>query len=449
MRKTRWKVAVYAFLSLGTIVFAAALLSLFFYTDPFINTFLKGRITKAFRDAYPAYSIRIGSMHYSIPENRLGFDSVALTAVDSTMSCTIAAYSVSGIGWLELLWARGLVPHGFTGTVLDAHDIVVKFPQDQYELSCGFFHVSVPDSEIMVEAVEFHPSGDDEVFFAESKFRRTRFRLSVPHAKLTGLACLELLQGNKYRTRAVLIRDVFLDVLINKDKPAARDTSRLLMPNEILASVKEAIQVDSLKITNWTLNYNERFRVGSKPALLTFDSVQVAVTGIANHGTPADTIRIHAQGEFVKSGKMDFRMSIPVAAPDFSLRYSGSVSRMDLYKLNAWLEPSDQMRIKSGVLQAATFDIHVSAGHARGNVKAIYRNLSLASLDRRTGSEEGIADILISFVANTFKIRGDNVPDESGSMKIGVVNYARKREDPFFGFVWFALRSGVGDVAGF
>ena len=41
------------------------------------------------------------------------------------------------------------------------------------------------------------------------------------------------------------------------------------------------------------------------------------------------------------------------------------------------------------------------------------------------------------------------VPDKSGSLKIGEVNYTRKRDDPFFGFAWFALRNGVRDIAGF
>jgi hypothetical protein len=34
-------------------------------------------------------------------------------------------------------------------------------------------------------------------------------------------------------------------------------------------------------------------------------------------------------------------------------------------------------------------------------------------------------------------------------MKVGTVAYARKQKDPFFGFAWLALRSGVGDIVGF
>ena len=57
--------------------------------------------------------------------------------------------------------------------------------------------------------------------------------------------------------------------------------------------------------------------------------------------------------------------------------------------------------------------------------------------------------MIASFVANNITIRTNNLPDKSGAIKIGKVAYARRRDDPFFGFVWFALRSGVGDVVGF
>jgi hypothetical protein len=448
MMKTRWKFAVHAFLSVGAIVLVLALVFLF-YPDTFINTFLKGRITEAFREAYPAYSIRIGSMHYNIQENLVGFDSVALTTADATLLCTIASYSVSGIGWLELLWARGLVPQGFTGTVLDAHGIVVNFPQEQYELRCGLLRVSVPDSDIVVEALELHPLDDDEQFFAGSKFRKTRVCLVVPHARVAGLSCLELLQGKVYHARSAHIRDPFLDVLINKDKPVARDTVGPPMPNETLALMEQTIEIDSLDIWNGGLQYGERFAPGSKPAVIMLDSMQVSVLGIDNHGDASDTVVIRAEGEFMKSTEMNILMSIPISSPEFSFEYSGSVGRMDLSVLNSFLETAEQMRIKTGVLQLATFEINVASGRASGNVRALYKDLTLAAINKHTGSEKGIFDVIASFVANNTKIRTNNMPGNSGEMKIGKVKYTRHRDDPFFRFVWFSLRSGVGDVVGF
>jgi hypothetical protein len=51
-----------------------------------------------------------------------------------------------------------------------------------------------------------------------------------------------------------------------------------------------------------------------------------------------------------------------------------------------------------------------------------------------------------SFLANVLKVRNSNVPDASGSMKEGAVNYTRKPDEEFLQFAWFALRTGVLDV---
>ena len=110
------------------------------------------------------------------------------------------------------------------------------------------------------------------------------------------------------------------------------------------------------------------------------------------------------------------------------------------------LTPPEHTRIKSGSAQEAVFDIDVTAGQARGRVRAIYRNLEIALLDKRIGTEQGLDNRLASFFANVLKIRHSNSPDGSGSMKEGEVNYTRRPGDEFQQFVWFALRTGVLDV---
>jgi len=439
------KIASHTGFAVGVIVLICLLVILFF-PAPLVNRFIKPRIEKALADEFPAYSIRIADMNYSPFKNRFGFDSISLNAVNGTFSSYIGSFSVSGIGWMHLLWGGSLAPDDFANSVLDAQDIVLTFPQSQYELRCGRMRVSVPDSEIVVEALKLHPLGDDEQFFAGSKFRRTRLSLVTPQCSVMGLACLDLLQGKTYRTRSVQIHDASLDVLVNKDKPDSKDTLGPFMPNEILSSIKGTLRVDSMSIVNGWLKYGERFAVGSEPAWLTFDSMEVVVEGIANHGNRGAALVIHAQGRFVKAGTMKVLMTIPVASPEFSFQYSGSLSSMDLSALNSFLEVSDLMRIKTGVLQEATFEVNVDSGRASGTVRGVYRDLTLAAINKNTGSEKGFSDGIKSFIANNFKIRRNNVP---GSMKIGAVKYTRQPDDPFIQFEWFALRTGVRNVLGF
>jgi hypothetical protein len=424
-------------------------LALLFFPDPLVNRFIKPKITKAFAEAYPAYSICIADMHYSVLKNRFGFDSVALKAVDGTFSSQMGQFSVSGIHWMHLLSGGSLASNDFANSVVEAQDIILNLTQSHYKFLCKRLRISVPDSEMVAESLKVHPLVGDDEFFRESKFRRTRLSIVTPHCSVMGLACLELLQGKSYRARSVHIHDALLDILVNKFKPDSRDTSGPFMPNEILSSIKKTLQVDSLSFMNGWLKYGEGFVLGSKPAFVTFDNMQVLAEGIVNHGGRDAVLVIHAQAKFVNAGTMKVLMRIPVASPEFSFHYSGSLSKMDLSPLNSMLEISDQMRIKTGVLQEATFDVNVVSGRASGTLRGVYNDLTLAAIDKNTGSEKGFSNGLKSFIANKFKILKTNVPDKSGSMKIGNVKYTRQPDDPFIQFAWFALRTAVRDVLGF
>jgi hypothetical protein len=139
-------------------------------------------------------------------------------------------------------------------------------------------------------------------------------------------------------------------------------------------------------------------------------------------------------------------MSIPITPPSFALHYSGSLSAMDLTRLDAFLDIAEHTRIKSGTVKEAAFEIDVAAGQARGRVRAIYGNLEIAVLDKQSGTEKGLNNRVASFLANLLKIRSSNAPDASGSMKEGEVNYMRKPDEEFLQFAWFALRAGVLDI---
>ena len=122
------KIASYADIAVGAIVLICILVSIF-SMGTIMNNFIKPRITKAFADAYPAYTIRIADMDYSILKNRFEFDSIALRAVDGTFSSKMGSFSVRGIKWIHLLWGGTLGPKDFVNVDLDAQAIELNLQQ--------------------------------------------------------------------------------------------------------------------------------------------------------------------------------------------------------------------------------------------------------------------------------------------------------------------------------
>ena len=431
------------------ITFITCVLILVFLPDPFINLFLKKQIINSFTEAYPEHKLKIGDIHYNFWENRLSCDSLILLNTDSSNKFSAASFSIGGIGWLRLFFQGNMNTITLNGTVIDAQNVIFNFHKTQYLLSANKVHLSMPDSEMIVDSIKYVISTNDEKFFAKSKYRQTRFRFDVSKIHIVGLDFIGLIKGNIYKARSINIQDIFADILVNKDKPYDNTSSNPFMPNEFFLSIKDTIKLDSLNIKNGLLKYRERFSINTAPALITFNKIKILVTKIANHKTPPDTTRVYGEGYFMNSSKMKLFMEIPLTSKDFSIKYSGTFGGMDLINLNAFIEPSEYQRIKSGSLQSASYNINVNSGTANGSLNLAYKDLNVAILNEKTNSENGILDKISSFIGKTFIIRKSNIPDEKGLIKIGKINYKRNPQDYFMQYIWFALRSGVGDVVGF
>jgi hypothetical protein len=429
--------------SIGALVLVVAVVILMF-GGAILNGYGKGKIERAFAKANPGCALRIGELDYSAVANRLVAQSVTLSATNTTAK--IGRLSLTGARWAQLLWGTAALADILAKASLEATNLDVEFPQSHYGIRCTRLRASVPGSELIAEGTELQPLVGDEAFFAAHAYRATRFHVVVPECKVLGLAYRELLQGKSYRARSVHISRPTFDALVNRDQPVEAFVNSPLMVHEALAAIRQPLQIDSLNITNGHLTYCERVVAGAAPGVLTFAAVNLFAEGIANRGEATAAIQLRGQGDLMNAGTLKVLMTIPVTPRDFSLHYSGSLSAMDLTRLGAFLDIAERTRIKSGSAQEAAFDIEVTAGQARGHVRGIYKDLEIAVLDKQTDTEKGLGNRVTSFLANLLKIRSANLPDASGSMKEGVVNYTRKPDEEFLQFAWYALRTGVLDV---
>jgi hypothetical protein len=437
------RLAAYVGLGLGAVVLALVVLTLVF-GGALLNGYGKRKVEQAFAEAHPGCALRIGELDYSVGANRLFAQSVTLRATNATLKA--GRVSLTGVRWAQVLWRTTALAEVLAQASLEATNLDAEFPQSHYGIRCARLRASVPGSELSAEGTELRTLTGDEDFFAARAFRTTRFHVLVPECTVSGLAYGELLQGKSYRARSVHVSRPSFDALVNCDKLPPLFVKSPLMVHEALAAIRQPLQVDRLIITHGTLKYCERMIAGGDPAVLTFGDVGISVKGIVNRGGASAAIQLRGQGDLMNAGTLKVLMSIPITPPDFSLHYSGSLSAMDLTCLDAFTDVEEHIRIKSGSVREAAFEIDVTAGQAYGRVRGTYGDLVIAVLDQQTGSEKGLGNRVSSFLANLLKIRNSNAPDAWGSMKEGKVNYTRGPQEEFLEFAWFALRSGVLDV---
>jgi hypothetical protein len=436
------RLTAYAGYGLGGAVLIAGIILLSWAAV--LNGYVKGKIERSFAEAHPRSSLRIGRMGYATGANRLAARFVTVTAGNSTFRA--GRISLTGVRWTQFLGGKAAPAEILANARLEATDIEMEFPGPHYEIRCARLRASVPDSELIAEVTELLPLAGDEEFFAADSYRKTRFRVSLPECRVSGLAFGELLMGSSYRARSVhFIRPSF-DALTNRDRPPRPFVKSPRMVNEALAAIRQPLHIDSLCIADGYVAFCLQMAAGAAPGALTFTEVDLNAEGITNRGEASAAIRLRAQGNIMDAGLLKVLMTIPLTLADFSLHYSGSLGEMDLTRLGPFISIVEHYNISSGRAKRAEFEITVASGRARGSVRANFSDLTVAVLDKTTGSKHGLDNRIASFLANQFKIRGTNSPEASAPMKVGRVNYRRKPRDTFLQVVWYALKSGVLDV---
>ncbi len=437
------KVSAYCGAFLAAFIIAGAVFLLVF-GRAFVNGYAKSKLEKTFAKAQPGFVMQIGHLGYS-----MGADEV--TAQLITVRGTNAIFkaeriSLRNVHWISLVLGKADLAGLLDQASLDATNLEAEFPKSHYELRCARVQASVPNSEITAEGTELRPLLGNEDFFSAYEFRTTRFKVIVPKCRVSGLAYDQLLGGTSYRARSIEFSGPTFDALVDRDKPSEPFVKSPLMVHEALAAILKPLQVDSLRVTNGSIKYSEQVVAGGAPGILTFTAVSLSAQGIANRGSTQAAITLQAQGNLMDAGTMKVLMTIPIMPTNFSLHYSGSLSAMDLTRLDAFLDIAEHTRIKSGAEKEADFEIDVTAGEARGRVRASYQRLEIAFLNKKSGDADGMQDRATSFLANMLKIRSSNGPESSKSPKEGEVHYVKKPNEEFLQFLWFALRTGVLDI---
>lgn len=427
--------------SLALLVLVAA--GLHFYGDAVLTRLLKPKLERSFAAHFRGYSLRLGALHYDVWTDRVACDSASLTSSGGELA------SAGSIAAMDLHWGRLLTrklrpAQIFSSARLEVRDFSATLANGEYRVSCSRLQLSVPDSVGTAQTLTLQPVASDETFLASSPFRRVRYRLAIGSCVLRGVDFAALLDGQAYRAQSLDLTGAVVETLVDHSKP--RRLRSWPMPHEVLAAVAKPLRLDRLAITDGLIKMAALRSEGAKPGVLTFTAVQIHARDIANAAAGGEALALTAEGRLMDAGTLMVQMRLPVAPGTLAFHYSGSLSAMDLTRLDEYMEGSGRVQIRSGRLGEATFDIDVVDGHARGVVRGTYRNLHVVVVSRDTGSRKGVANRVETILANALKVRNDNTPDQAGALRAGRVDYARKPEDSFPQFAWLALRTGLLDV---
>ena len=161
---------------------------------------------------------------------------------------------------------------------------------------------------------------------------------------------------------------------------------------------------------------------------------------------PGKPLVVEASARLMGEGLLTVRLTVPLDAPDFRYRLSGSLGRMPATAFNRFLAVNEPFAFDGGWVEKIEFRQAVSGGLASTTMTPRYRDLSV----NPTGDGGGIVGSVTrgarELLAQTFVVRSSNPEDPE---KAPLVARTVRRYQPtstWPQFLWLSLRDGLMEV---
>lgn len=359
-----------------------------------------------------------------------------VTGIDIALD-DIAVDSTSALDTTRVLFSRDirllLAPHTFAA------------PDSLHLFSFGTIEASTRDSLVRIDSFVVTPTVSEEEFSRRIAFRRDRMVSGITGIRLEGLDINTLLEGGAFRAGGLAIDSAFLDVY--KNKQVAEDPNRPtpLLPHEALQAIGIPVYLDSIAIRTADIVYRELEVDGVLEGVVRFERVNLIGyridsepdTSLAGGGAAL----LYARAIFQGAGQLLVAFELPLHGSTFAMRYHGTLSAMPADPVSPLLTNLKGIRIESGQVDSLAFDIRVIDAQADGEIRVGYHDLKMDFVDK-TDRSKRFQDRLKTFFVNGLLIHDSNPAGPDDSLRVGKTAYVRD-EDPFFRFLWRALRDGL------
>ena len=321
--------------------------------------------------------------------------------------------------------------------------------KNDYLVELDSLNISSADSIFIIKNISYQPYMPDNEYFSHRRYSSDRYKIKSPSISLNGINYKRLIWNNDYFVRNIIADKMDLSICTNKTAPL--DTNSIpKMPNEIIRSLKEKINIKNIKIKNWTLHVQGKHPHVNRYSEVLFTNTNAEIQNISNmpeYQSEENPCILDASANLMDKAKLSIHINLPLLLKDLSFNYKGNLDSMSVLPLNSQLEPADKVKLSSGKINSVEFIVHVLNSAADVYVKPLYRDLKIKNL-KENATEGGVVQSAGTFLANSFVIRHSN-PDDDGKLKLGTIIYLKQKNDAFLDLVWTALKTGIGEVVGF
>jgi hypothetical protein len=314
--------------------------------------------------------------------------------------------------------------------------------KEMYTTSVAKILVNSADREVEIDSVVIIPKYSKFHFTRKIGRQVSRMNVLLPKITIHDLSFSELRDG-VFRAASIEVKSANLHVYRDKRFPfLKKDTTPL--PIAMIRDWKFDIAVDSIKLIDANVTYEEFPEKGYHSGQVTFEKLNASLAHLTNrqHFPDRKQATLKATSYLMGKGLIKAEFSLPYSKAQV-YNAKGSLSNLSLYRLNPMLENIAFISVTSGKLNQLSFNFDYTDLKSKGSVLINYEDLKINSLTKEKDSEK---NEFMSFVVNTI-LKKDKNEDLDKGRRMGTVDFERDRRRAIFHYWWNSVLTGIKSTA--
>lgn len=330
---------------------------------------------------------------------------------------------------------------------LNVEEFHFLLPGKNYEMNARKLALNVKDSMLVTESLQLLPRYPKFEFAYKVPEHSDWTDLKIKNIACSGLDVRELLSGESIRMDSLLLDGV--DFQNYKNQKIKIQHHKMPLIYEMLQKFTLPVVVQSLKVTNMNVVYEELAKDGNKPGKIFFSDINGDFEGVTNIVSSHNQyIQLQASGKLMNEGVIHAIFKLPVDSLNDRMEISGSMSKMSMLSLNRIIEPLTPVRIEQGYIHGMDFHIIAGTKGANVNLLLLYNGLQIKLLeDYQVSKSFAIEQNMASFFANKVLLKNNN-PDSGKEPRRIQVYHVRDPYHSTFNYFWKIFFTGIKETVG-
>lgn len=326
------------------------------------------------------------------------------------------------------------------------HLIINNFsytPKDSlYSFRVKKFTASYSDSTLLLDSFSLVPNYGKREFAKEVKKQTDRFKISAKKVVFNKIDVKLLFERNIFISEKLNIDSLSLSAY--RDKNDIRKPQRAKSLQQILKSLPIYSVVDTIRLNDAGITYEEVAPGSAKPGRISFNSLNATITGFTSDSTlfsKFNILKIDASCMLMDKGRLLAQYRFPLNTGKTEFECSGTLTNMPMTAINPMLEPNANVSIKEGIIDSLVFSFTANELASKGKMKFVYHNLKMEILNKNN-KKAGLFKDIETFLVHLLVIKKSN-PVGNNPVRITEISYPRDPTRFIFNYSWKSVLSGI------